>query len=161
MVRAAGGGPRGEISPDDQYRCGPNCQPKLRPICPQVSFIFNAEDIHVGGPEAPTLGFGQGTFWGLVFQNSRNRRPILGAQRGARREELALQEYRSARTPDTPRFARFAADLRRRELPVLPYLPVRISRMTLVASNSLKLRPFLKLYLPGNVVSGLAPHDGP
>ena len=33
-------------------------QQKLRPICPEGYFIFNAGEIHVGGPEAPTLGFG-------------------------------------------------------------------------------------------------------
>ena len=45
--------------------------------------------------------------------------------------------------PDRRVLPRFAPILRRRELPVLPYLPVRISRMTLVAS---KLPQMIMIY---------------
>ena len=139
MVRAAGGGPEAKFPPMANIDVGASPETRWGPSVLRF-LLFSTLTIYMLAARRLLSHLSIGLFCAIGFSILADRRPILGAQRGARREELALQEYRSW---NSPRFAAFCR--------VLPGMPrfcddanfrkdltfTRIPRMTVVAEDQL------------------------
>ena len=98
VVRAAGGGPEAKFPPMANIDVGASPETRWGPSVLRF-LLFSTLTIYMSAARRPLSHLSIGLFCAIGFSILADRRPILGAQRGARREELALQEYRSWNTP--------------------------------------------------------------